>query len=168
MSPMSDQWKPNVTVAAIVERDGRFLFVEEQTREGLRLNQPAGHLERGESLVDALLREVDEETACRVAPLHLVGVYMTRTTRPARADVTYMRFAFACRMIEEVHGRTLDDGIVRTLWLTPAEIRAQVQRHRSPAVVSSLDDYLAGRRFPIDLVNVHPDCRFAATAGMPV
>ncbi|MBK9218005.1 MAG: hypothetical protein RJA63_3753 [Pseudomonadota bacterium] len=142
-------WKPDVTVAALVERAGRFLFVEEHTVDGVRLNQPAGHLEAGESLVDACVREALEETAHHVAVDALVGIY--QWPRP-KGDTTYLRFAFACRVLGEEAGRALDQGIIRAVWLTPEEFLAQAARHRSPMVARCLEDYLAGRRFPLDLV----------------
>lgn len=159
-----DYWKPNTTVAAVVERDGRFLMVEERTADGLRLNQPAGHLDEGESPAQAVVREAFEETAHRVEPVALVGVYLARTDRNrAGTDVTYLRFAFACRVLAEVPGQPLDEGIVRAVWMTPDEIRASVARHRSPAVLRVLDDHLAGRRFPLDLI--HTDASVHAPRG---
>lgn len=148
----TDIWKPNVTVAAVVERDGRFLLVEEETEAGLRFNQPAGHLDEGESLVTACARETMEETAWNFVPTALVGVYQYR--RPDRA-VTYLRFAFCGTLGEEEVGRPLDSGIVRAVWLTAEEIVATAGRHRSPLVVQSVHDYQAGRRFPLDLIRHH-------------
>lgn len=142
-------WKPDVTVAALVERAGRFLCVEEHTVDGVRLNQPAGHLEAGESLVEACVREALEETAHHVVVESLVGIY--QWPRPDR-DVTYLRFAFACRVLSEEAGRALDDGILRAIWLTPDELAANAARHRSPMVARCIEDYLAGRRFSLDLV----------------
>ncbi len=152
-------WKPSTTVAAVVERDGRFLIVEEETPDGLRLNQPAGHLDPGESLPQAVAREALEETACRVEPEALVGVYMTRFHRPALGlDVSYLRFAFACRFLAEEPGRALDTGIVRALWLSADELRAASGRYRSPLVMRTVDDWLAGRRFPLELIHTDPSC----------
>jgi ADP-ribose pyrophosphatase YjhB (NUDIX family) len=148
----TELWRPNVTVAAMVERDGRFLLVEEETGDGLRFNQPAGHLDEGESLVAACAREVLEETAWHFTPTALVGVYQWR--RPDR-QVTYLRFAFAGTLGREETGRRLDTGIVRAVWLTPAEIEASSERHRSPLVWQGVQDYLAGRRFPLDLIRHH-------------
>ena len=142
-------WKPNVTVAAVVERDGRFLLVEEHTERGLLFNQPAGHLEAGESIVAAAVRETLEETAWEFTPEHLIGVY--RWSLPD-SEVTYLRFAFAGRLGEHFPGRELDTGIVRAVWLSPKEIRASHDRHRSPLVVRCMDDYLAGIRAPLDLL----------------
>ncbi|AWI77985.1 NUDIX hydrolase [Parazoarcus communis] len=146
---MDRSWKPNVTVAALIERDGRFLMVEEETEDGLRFNQPAGHLEEGESLVQATIRETLEETAHRFVPEYLVGVY--QWPRP-QGDITYLRFAFGGRVGEEVPGFELDDGIVRAVWMSPEEIRATADRHRSPLIVQCVDDWLAGRRYDLDLL----------------
>jgi len=146
---MERTWKPNVTVAALVERDGRFLLVEEETEDGIRINQPAGHLDPGESLVDACAREALEETAWHFRPTALVGVY--QWPRPRR-DITYLRFAFAGDLGEQAVGRALDEGILRAIWLTPAEIEASRARHRSPLIWQCVEDWLAGRRFPLDLI----------------
>ena len=140
-------WKPNVTVAAIAEQDGRFLLVEEETDDGLRLNQPAGHLEPKESLVEAVTREALEETAYDFHPLHLVGIY--RWQRPA-SRTTYLRFAFFGSAGRQHPERRLDKGIVRAVWLTPEEIRASRERHRSPLVLKCVEDYLHGRRLALD------------------
>ncbi|WP_367847865.1 NUDIX hydrolase [Rhodoferax sp. WC2427] len=154
---MKHRWKPSVTVAAVVEHEGRFLLVEEHTPEGLRLNNPAGHLEPGESLAEACARETLEETATSFTPTALVGVYQARLL-PANSTefTTYLRFAF-CGTLGDFHpGRRLDHGIKRTLWMTPAEIRASTHRHRSPMLLRGIEDYLAGRRFPLDLVYTAP------------
>jgi len=142
-------WKPNVTVAAVIERDGRFLLVEEETPEGLRFNQPAGHLEEGESLLEATAREVLEETAYRFVPEYLVGVY--QWTRP-QGDITYLRFAYLCDVAGFEPDHSLDTGIVRAVWLTPDELAASAVPHRSPLVLHCIDDFRAGRRWPLDLV----------------
>ena len=145
-------WKPNVTVAAIVERDGRFLLVEEHTNRGQLFNQPAGHLDPGESLIQAVARETLEETACAFEPTGLLGVYQY----PSRADdVTYIRFAFTGTISGPEAGRPLDTGIIRAVWLTAQEIRRDAARHRSPLVMRCIDDYLAGRRFPLDVLCNH-------------
>ena len=146
---MNRVWKPNVTVAALIEREGRFLLVEEETEDGIRFNQPAGHLDQGESLAAACAREVLEETAWSFRPTALVGVY--QWPRPS-GDITYLRFAFAGELGEYEEGRVLDEGILRAVWMTPDEIRATVERHRSPLIWQCVSDYLAGRRFPLDLV----------------
>jgi 8-oxo-dGTP pyrophosphatase MutT (NUDIX family) len=142
-------WKPNVTVAAVVERDGRFLLVEERTERGLMFNQPAGHLEADESIVAAAARETLEETAWEFSPQHLIGVYRWR---PAGSDVTYLRFAFSGVLGTHHADRALDEGIVRAVWLSPDEIRNGRDRHRSPLVVRCMEDYLAGIRAPLDLL----------------
>jgi 8-oxo-dGTP pyrophosphatase MutT (NUDIX family) len=151
---MRARWKPAVTVAAVIERDGRFLLVEERTPEGLRLNQPAGHLERGESLLAACARETLEETAHHFTPQYLLGIYLART-ESARADATYLRFAFGGALGAR-EPRRLDHGIVRTLWLTADELRARRGAHRSALVQRCVDDYLAGQRHSLDLLAVDP------------
>lgn len=153
---MSQRWKPSVTVAAIVERDGRYLLVEEETPEGLRLNNPAGHLEPGESLVAACAREALEETAHPFTPEALVGVYMARLPQPASGgEQTFLRFAFCGTLGELVRGRALDSGIQRTVWLSPEEIRGCAERHRTPLLLRCIEDHLAGRRYPLELLSTH-------------
>lgn len=153
---MNTRWKPSVTVAAIIERDGRFLLVEEETPEGLMLNNPAGHLDPGESPVEGCVREALEETTHHFMPSHLLGIYMSRLQRQrpgeAMEDITYLRFAFTGQLGEVVAGRVLDTGIVRTVWMTPDEIRASTARHRSPLVLRCMEDHLRGQRHPLDLV----------------
>ncbi len=147
------RWGPSVTVAAIIEHEGRFLMVEEHTPEGLMLNNPAGHLDPAESPLEGVVREALEETARVFTPQALVGIYLSRFTRPATGeDVTYLRFAYGGTVGEPVAGRTLDEGIVRTLWMSPDELRASAARHRSPLVLQCVHDHLAGRRLPLDLV----------------
>lgn len=145
---MSDTqtWLPHVVVAALVEHDGKFLFVEEETADGLRLNQPAGHWERGETLIEAVRREALEETAHRVEPTALLGCY---TTHHARRDITYLRIAYLCDVTSFEADFTLDNGIVRAVWLTPEELATHPVPHRSPLVMRCVQDALAGRRFPL-------------------
>lgn len=152
---MTSRWAPSVTVATLAERDGRYLLVEEHTPEGLRLNNPAGHLEPGESLVQAAARETLEETAHPFTPEALVGVYLARFER-ADQSITYLRFAISGQVGEAIAGRALDTGIVRACWLTPDEVRSSVARHRSPLVLRCIEDHLAGRRLPLDLLHTHP------------
>jgi len=147
---MSEIWLPHVTVASIVERDGAFLFVEEQATEGLVLNQPAGHWEAHESLLEAVVRETLEETAYRIQPQALVGIY--RWPHPRKA-ITYLRFAFSGSVLEHHPDQALDSGIMRALWLTPAELAAQQARHRSPLVQRCVQDYLGGKRYPLELLS---------------
>ena len=140
-------WRPSVTVAAVIERDGKFLFVEEVADGRRVLNQPAGHLDPGESLLAACAREVLEETAHRFTPAALVGVYRWHY---AANDVTFLRFCFSGRL-EGVEDRALDKEIVATHWLSPDELKARAAMHRSPLVQACVDDYLAGKAFPLDL-----------------
>lgn len=152
---MPHLWKPSVTVAAIIERDGRFLLIEEETSEGVKLNQPAGHLDPHESLEQAVVREVMEETAHDFTPQALVGMYMSRYSSKTRGtDVTYLRFTF-CGEAGAGHDRPLDHGIIRTLWMTRDEMAACQQRHRSPIMLQCVDDYLAGQRMPLTLLHTH-------------
>jgi phosphatase NudJ len=141
------RWKPSTTVAAVVEREGRFLLVEEPIDGRLVLNQPAGHLDPGESLVAACRREVLEETAHRFQPTALVGIYRWHY---APADVTFLRFCFRGR-IEGVEARPIDQQILRLHWLSREELLARRAAHRSPLVQRCVDDYLEGRQFPLDV-----------------
>lgn len=155
---MDTRWRPSVTVAAVVERDGRFLLVEEETSEGLRLNNPAGHLEPGETPPQGCAREALEESGWHVEPTHLLGVYLARGRKPATGeDVTYLRFAYVAAARAHEPDRPLDQGIMRALWLTPGEVRAAAHRHRSPLVLRCMEDYLAGVRHPLDTVYCDPD-----------
>jgi ADP-ribose pyrophosphatase YjhB (NUDIX family) len=142
-------WRPSVTVAAIIERDGKFLLVEEM-QDGRRvLNQPAGHLDPEETLIDACAREVLEETAHRFVPSAMVGIYRWHY-KPA--EVTYLRFCFAGKILG-VEQRALDRDIRALHWLTPAELRSKASMHRSPLVQQCLDDFLAGCNFPIEVLS---------------
>lgn len=142
-------WKPHVTVAALVERDGEFLLVEEETDEGIRFNQPAGHLEDGETLLDAVVRETLEETGYRFAPRFLAGIHHWR--RPQN-DITYLRFAFGGEITGHDAGRALDTGIIGARWLSFDEIRARADKLRSPMVLRGIEDWRAGRRYPLELI----------------
>lgn len=150
---MSEVWKPSVTVAAVVvgrgEHVGRYLLVEEETRDGLRINQPAGHLDPDEALVDAVIRETMEETAHVFSPRGLLGVYLSRSMKTRRDDpiepVTYLRFAFVGTVGDPVEGLALDDGIVRAVWMSLDELRACRDRHRSPMVLRCAEDHAAGK-----------------------
>ena len=144
------EWRAAVTVAAVIEADGRFLLVEEM-HEGRRvLNQPAGHLDPGESLLEACVREVMEETAHRFVPEALVGVYRYVYTP---LGVTFLRFAFSGRSAGAEAGRSLDNEIVRTHWLTREEIAARAAQHRTPLVMQCIEDHLAGRHFPLAVLS---------------
>ena len=142
-------WKPNVTVAAVIEQDGKFLLVEEHTSQGLLFNQPAGHLEANESLLAAVARETLEESAYEFEPQYLIGIY--RWHAPA-SDTTYLRFAFTGRILTHHPERVLDEGIVRAAWMTPEEIRATQARHRSPLILQCVEDYLAEKRYPLEII----------------
>ena len=161
INAMNPRWKPSVTVAAIIEREGRYLLIEEHTPEGLRLNNPAGHLEPSEDPIAACAREAIEETAHPFEPQHLVGVYLSRFQRPARADrqaedVTYLRFAFTGTVGAQQADRALDDGIVRVCWLSVEEVRASADRHRSPLVLQCIEDHARHQRHPLTLLHTHP------------
>lgn len=143
------QWSPRTTVAAVVERQGRFLLVEERIGRLPVLNQPAGHLEEGESLARAVVREVLEETAWSFEPEGLVGVYRWRV--PPAGD-TFLRFCFHGRVTDHRSDRALDEGILGTHWLTRDQVSSAGRRPRSPLVTRCIDDYLAGRRYPLALI----------------
>jgi len=147
VGPAAPPYRPVITVATIAERDGRFLMIEEETRMGIRLNQPAGHVEVGESIAAAAARETLEEAAWQVHPTAVVGVYHWQS--PVYG--TYVRFTFAAKPHRHDPARTLDAGIVRALWLSYDEIAAHPM-HRSPFVLRSIDDYRAGRRYPLGLI----------------
>ena len=144
------RWRPSVTVAAVIERGGKFLLVEEEANGRRVLNQPAGHLDPGESLVQAVAREVLEETAHRFTPMALLGVYRWIYDQEA---VTFLRFAFLGRVDGVEAGRKLDKEIIAAVWLTSAELAARRAEHRSPLVQQCVDDYLAGRSFPLDVLS---------------
>jgi len=142
-------WKPHVTVAAVVERDGKFLLVEEESAGSLAYNQPAGHLEEGESLIQAVIRETLEETAWHFEPAALLGIY--RWPHPTKA-ITYIRFAFTGVLLGHDERRDLDQGIVRALWMTRDQILALRESHRSPQVQQCIDDYTQGQRIPLEIL----------------
>lgn len=146
-------WKPNVTVAAVIEQDGRFLMIEEHTADGEMFNQPAGHLDPGESLIEGAIRETLEETAYAFAPTALLGVYQYHHEPN---ETTYLRFVFTGELTCHDPARALDEGIIHAVWLTAAEIRGHAARHRTPLVMRCVDDYLAGKRYPLDLI--HHSC----------
>ena len=142
-------WKPNVTVASVIEREGKFLLVEEETAQGLRFNQPAGHWEPNETLEQGASREALEETAYHFTPQHLVGIYRWHSDN---ANVTYLRFAYTGEVTGHEPERKLDEGIVRAVWMTIDEVRATQERHRSPLILRCIEDYLAGKRYPLELI----------------
>jgi 8-oxo-dGTP pyrophosphatase MutT (NUDIX family) len=147
-------WKPNTVVATIVEQDGRFLFVEEESDGRAVFNQPAGHLDPGETLLDAARRETLEESGWHVEPTGLVGIYLVE---PPGTSITYQRFCFRARALRHDPARELDKEIIRAVWLSRDELLAERARHRSPLVLRCLDDYLAGHDYPLSLIH---DLRF--------
>ncbi len=171
---MDKRWKPSVTVAAIatqtVSGECRYLLIEEHTPEGLKLNNPAGHLDPGESPEQGVARECLEETACAFVPQALLGVYLARFVRPAKStqpaeDVTYVRFAYTGTVGAPEPGRALDTGIVRTLWLTLDEVRASAARHRSPLVQRCIEDHAAGRRHALQTVSADASIYWPQASG---
>jgi 8-oxo-dGTP pyrophosphatase MutT (NUDIX family) len=158
---MNIRWKPHVTVAAIIELNGRFLLVEEHTPDGLRLNNPAGHLDPGESPTQGCARETLEETGFLFNPEYLVGIYIAQSNQ-----TTYLRFAFGGTLGSHDKERVLDDGIVRTLWLSADEARTSSERHRSPMVLRGIDDYLLGKRYPLELIYTDSSI-FSSISSLP-
>jgi 8-oxo-dGTP pyrophosphatase MutT (NUDIX family) len=143
------QWMPHATVAAIVEDQGKFLLVEEETDRGNRYNQPAGHLEDNESLLAAVVRETMEETAYTFHPEALLGIYHWKHEHN---NSTYLRFAYIGRVSNHQPTRALDEGIIRSVWMTAEEMRNQAMLMRSPQVLTCVEDYLAGKRYPLDTI----------------
>ncbi|MDX1252809.1 MAG: NUDIX hydrolase [Gammaproteobacteria bacterium] len=141
-------WKPHVTVAAVIEREGRFLMVEEESEGRIVYNQPAGHLDEGEGLITAAIRETLEETAWRFEPSALVGLYRWRHPQ----GKTYLRACFSGACHGHDPSRTLDTGILRAVWLTRDELLANPAHLRSPLVMRCVDDYLAGKRYPLEII----------------
>lgn len=146
-------WKPNATVAVIIENEGKFLFVEEFSNDQLVINNPAGHIEANEGILEALVRETLEETGYRVEPQNLVGFY---TYTAPHNGTTYYRFCFSASIIEKIENATIDPDIENILWLTLNEIKQAKSRHRSPLLMRCLNDYLSGKRYPLDLIYEHP------------
>jgi 8-oxo-dGTP pyrophosphatase MutT (NUDIX family) len=156
-STMTHRWKPSVTVAGIIEKEGRYLLVEEHTPKGLMLNNPAGHLDPGESPVQGCIREVLEETAFHFRPTALVGIYLSRFQKPPTPDdpdedITYLRFAFTGVLGEFEASRPLDTGIVRTLWMSLEEMRQSHERHRSRLLIQCAEDHAKGMRYPLETI----------------
>jgi 8-oxo-dGTP pyrophosphatase MutT (NUDIX family) len=143
------QFKPNTTVAAIIEQNGKFLLVEEKTERGHRYNQPAGHLEDNESLIQAVIRETLEEAAYEFKPEALLGVYHWKQPN---GESTYLRFAFIGKAGRHFPMQELDDGIIRSVWMDIIEMRDKASLMRSPQVLTCVEDYLAGKRFPLEVV----------------
>lgn len=144
-----NQWKPNTTVAAIIEQNGKFLLVEETTDRGNRFNQPAGHLEDNESLIQAVIRETLEESAYDFTPTALLGVYHWKHPHN---DTTYLRFAFIGKVGVHHPNQALDDGIIKAVWMTIDEIREKAALMRSPQVLTCIEDYLSGKSYPLSVI----------------
>jgi len=139
----------HITVACVVQRSGEFLFVEESVGGRLVLNQPSGHWEDGETLIDGAIREALEETGWDVRPTALLGIY---EYEPPDLGYGFLRFAFLADALRHHPERTLDDGIAGAVWLTPDQLRAAADRHRSPMVQRAVDDALAGRALPLSAI----------------
>ncbi len=142
-------WKPNTTVAAIIEQDNHFLMVKEQKPHGIFYNQPAGHLEAGESLLQASIRETREETAYRFTPAALIGIYRWHARH---IDTTFLRFTFYGSADDHHPTQVLDDGILEACWMSLQQIQACHSQHRSPLVMQSITDYLAGKCYPLEIL----------------
>jgi 8-oxo-dGTP pyrophosphatase MutT (NUDIX family) len=144
-------WKPNVTVAAVIEQEGKYLLVEEETETGtgVLLNQPAGHLDPGESIIQAAIRETLEETAYTFDPEYLLGIYQWYSSSN---DTTYLRFAFCGPVTNHDSERALDKDIHRAAWFSLGDIGKAIHRHRSPLVMMCIQDYMAGKRYPLALL----------------
>lgn len=149
---MTKRWTPHATVAAIVVKNDRFLMVEEISGGKQVFNQPAGHVEQGESIIAATVRETLEETGWAVKPVALQGLYTY--TAPANG-VTYHRYCIIAEALHEVANAELDDGIIGPQWMSIDELR-QCDRLRSPMVLTCAEDYLKDRHFPLDIIIEHP------------
>lgn len=144
-------WKPHATVACVIEQDGKFLMVEEESHGEIVINQPAGHLEDAETVIEGALREVMEETAWQVEITHFIGFYIYH---PPQTDSTYHRYCFAATPIKELD-QPLDTDIIRTRWLSYDDLKSGAYTLRSPLVLSAVEDYLAGKRYPLDIIHEH-------------
>ena len=144
--------KPEITVATIIEKNGRFLMVEEETDRGILLNQPAGHLETDESIEEAAIRETREETAYQIVPDSLVGVYLLQYTLEGNEKVSFLRFAFSGRIVSKLE-QSLDPDILRVVWMSREELVASRHRHRSKLVLQSVEDYLKGQKVPLSALS---------------
>lgn len=142
------KWSPHITVASVLERDNQFLLVEEKINGQLVLNQPAGHWENGENLLEATVRETLEETAWHYQPTHVTGIY--QWIHPVSSE-TYLRFCFTGKLLDCDPNRELDEGIERAIWLTQDQLRQRKPDHRSPLVQQCVNDYLNGNRFALSL-----------------
>ena len=144
------RWQANVTVAAVIEKGGRFLMIEEEIDGLVVINQPAGHLEIGESLLEATKREVLEETAWDFEPEKVVSIYLYPSPHN---EITYLRICLSGACIHHHLELQLDDGIIQAIWLTREELEARENSLRSPLVIRCIDDYLSGQQYPLELLN---------------
>ena len=142
-------WKPHATVAAIIEKDGKFLMVEENVNGEIVYNQPAGHLDSQEDLIDAVIRETQEETAWQFTPEFLLGIYLWPQPNTNR---TFLRFAFTGTCTNHQPEQTLDEGILQALWMTKEELQNS-KKLRSPMVLQNIEDYLSGQRYPLEILS---------------
>lgn len=143
-------WQPDVTVATVVVREGQLLMVEERVAGSVVFNQPAGHLEPDESILQAALRETLEETGWHIELTHFIGAYQWKAQKTGQH---YLRMAFAAAPINFDPHSVLDEGIIAAHWLSPSEIKAMRHKHRSPLVWKLVQDYLAGQRFPLQAIH---------------
>jgi len=143
-------WHPHATVAVIVEMEGKFLLVEERSSGEIVFNQPAGHIEEGETFIEAACRETLEESAWHVSPKYLTGFYVYKS---GNNNTTYHRACFYAEAVKHEPERELDEGIIRAVWMTRDEIVAHTDKLRSPMVLKCIDDYLAGKQYPLDLIH---------------
>jgi len=143
-------WKPHATVAAIIERDNKFLMVEELIKGKHLFNQPAGHLDPDESLLEAVIRETREETAWQFIAEAVTGIYLWK--HPDNGE-TFMRIAFCGQCFDHDPELTLDDGILHAVWMSRDELITRQQNLRSPMVIDCIDDYIAGKRYPLDILH---------------
>lgn len=148
-------WGLRTIVAAVIERDSRFLIVEEKVLDGLRLNTPGGHLEPGESLIQGCAREVLEETAWSFTPTALLGIYLHRLTSSQGKDLTYLRFCFTGDLGEHFAARVLDEGVVRAVWMSYEEIVQTQAMHRTPLLLKGIDDYRLGQSYPLEILSTN-------------
>ena len=147
-------WKPHVTVAAVIEKDNKFLLVEEQTENGIAFNQPAGHLENGESIITAVKREVNEETAWQFEPVHIIAIQLWRKNPEFPS---FLRVCFAGKVHSHNPKQNLDDGIIETHWLNREQIAEKKLQLRSPLVLKTVDAYLSGECHPLSLLESYLD-----------
>jgi 8-oxo-dGTP pyrophosphatase MutT (NUDIX family) len=147
-------WKPHVTVAAVIEKNSRFLLIEEETSNGLAFNQPAGHLEKGESIISAVKREVSEETAWKFDPEYIVSIQLWRKNPDFPV---FLRVCFAGKVHSHHADQVLDDGIIATHWLTHEEITEKKSQLRSPLVLKTVETYLSGEQYPLSLLKSYLD-----------